>query len=94
MPPERPGKGNRYYDTRKAKSVVSPEAPLNEIPTKYGPGTKIADVPTSGNLAGQPLQGQMYLEVPPQNAPIPPSVLDAARKANVVIRDTQGRVYP
>jgi hypothetical protein len=66
---------------------------VKEVPQKYPPGAKIADVPSSGNLSGQRLQGQMILEVPPQKAPVPKSVLDAANDAGVLIRDTSGRIY-
>ena len=66
---------------------------VNEIGNKYAPGVKIANVPSSGALAGQPLQGQMILEVPVQNKAIPQTVLDAANKAKIIIRDVNGKVY-
>ncbi len=66
---------------------------INEIAAKYPVGAEIADVPTSGDLAGQLLQGQYILEVPVQNSPIPQAVLDAANEAGVLIRDIEGKVY-
>jgi hypothetical protein len=66
---------------------------INEIQNKYPVGATIADVPSSGSLAGRRLQGQPILEVPVQTHPIPQSILDAADNANVLIRDVDGRVY-
>jgi hypothetical protein len=66
---------------------------LNELAAKYPPGATIADVPSSGVLAGQPLAGQMILEVPPQTAPIPQSVLETAERLGILIRDTNETTY-
>jgi len=66
---------------------------ISEIPAKYPVNATIARVPSSGNLAGRPLLGQHYLEVPVQNRPVPQSVLDAAERAGVLIRDVNGRIY-
>ena len=66
---------------------------IQEAITKYPPGATIAKVPSSGELGGQKLQGSLILEVPPQVKDIPKSVLDAAGKAGVVIRDSNGKVY-
>lgn len=66
---------------------------INELPNKYPRGSQIADVPSSGTLTGQSLQGRYILEVPVQNGPIPQAVLDAANEAGVAIRDTNGKVY-
>jgi hypothetical protein len=66
---------------------------INELPAKYPVNGKIANVPTSGSLAGQPLLGQHILEVPVQTNPIPQSVLDAANRAGVLIRDVNGHVH-
>jgi hypothetical protein len=66
---------------------------IQEIESKYAPGSRIANVPSSGNLAGKVLQGEKILEVPVQNTPIPQSVLDTATKANVTIRDINGKIY-
>jgi hypothetical protein len=66
---------------------------INEIPKKYPAGATIANVPSSGNLAGQRLEGNYILEVPVQTRPVPQSVIDAADNAGVVIRDPTGKVY-
>ncbi|WP_156440226.1 MULTISPECIES: hypothetical protein [unclassified Burkholderia] len=66
---------------------------INEIPGKYSVNAGIANVPSSGGLGGQMLRGQYYLEVPVQIRPVPQSVLDAANKAGVLIRDVNGRIY-
>ena len=64
-----------------------------EIPRKYHSGASISKVPTNGTLAGKQLEGQMILEIPIQQQPIPKRVLDAARQADVIIRDVNGRIY-
>ncbi|GLQ95004.1 hypothetical protein GCM10007901_39570 [Dyella acidisoli] len=66
---------------------------INEIPAKYPVGATVANVPSSGPLAGQLLQGQYILEVPVQANPVPQAVLDAANKAGVLIRDVNGTIY-
>jgi len=66
---------------------------INEIPSKYPVGATVADVPSSGTLAGSTLHGQYVLEVPPQVNPVPQGVLNSANQAGVLIRDTNGHVY-
>jgi hypothetical protein len=66
---------------------------IKELAAKYPAGSRIASVPSSGGLAGSTLRGQMILEVPVQVKPIPQAVLDAANKANILIRDVTGRIY-
>lgn len=66
---------------------------IREAVNKYPVGATIAKVPSSGALAGDTLRGTNILEVPPQVNPIPQAVLNAADKAGVVIRDTNGKVY-
>lgn len=66
---------------------------INEISAKYPVNGVVADVPSSGDLSGQLLRGQYYLEVPVQARPIPQSVLDAANRQGVLIRDINGKVY-
>lgn len=39
------------------------------------------------------MEGSNILEVPPQMKPIPQSVISAAKQADVIIRDTNGKVY-
>jgi len=74
---------------------VQPQTAINymrEIERKYAPGTVIADVPTNraSGLAGERLRGQMYLEVPTQNAPVPQGILDEATERRIIIRDEFG----
>jgi filamentous hemagglutinin len=65
-----------------------------EIAAKYPAGASIANVPsTSSALLGRRLEGSYYLEVPVQTGPIPQRVLDAAKRADVKIRDINGKVY-
>ncbi|MFE4111444.1 hypothetical protein [Kosakonia sp. YIM B13611] len=66
---------------------------IREAVNKYPVGATIAKVLSSGALAGDTLRGTNILEVPPQVKPIPQAVLNAADKAGVVIRDTNGKVY-
>jgi hypothetical protein len=66
---------------------------VNELAAKYPAGTPIANVPSSGPLAGQYLRGQLILEVPVQTGPVPPAISNAARARGVVIRDVFGNVY-
>jgi hypothetical protein len=67
---------------------------INEIGRKYEPGTQIANVPSVPKaLRGTRLQGDKILEVPVQIKPIPEAILKAARRAKVIIRDVNGRVY-
>lgn len=66
---------------------------IREAVNKYPAGATIAKVPSSGSFGGDALRGTNILEVPPQVKPIPQSVLNAADKAGVVIRDTNGKVY-
>ena len=66
---------------------------IREAVNKYPAGASIAQVPSSGALGGKQLQGANILEIPPQIKPIPQSVLDSAKQANVIIRDTNGKVY-
>jgi hypothetical protein len=66
---------------------------IKELARKYPPGARIADVPSSGPLAGKRLRGQMILEVPQQRGSIPQAVLDVAKKNRIIIRDDFGNVY-
>jgi hypothetical protein len=81
-------------------SEIKPETAIGyvqSLPNKYSPGETIAD--TRGNrerypnLVGQPLRGDMILEVPVQNAPIPRAILEKAAELDVVIRDVNGKEY-
>ena len=84
-------------------AAISPQTASNylrELERKYPPGAVIADVPSNRNpsnaqpaIAGQRLRGQMYLEVPKQNAPVPPSIIDEATQRRIIIRDELGNEY-
>lgn len=39
------------------------------------------------------MEGSKILEIPPHMKPIPQSVINAAKQADVIIRDTNGKVY-
>lgn len=68
---------------------------LNEIPQKYGPSQVLPDTPRNRELglAGERLQGEMILEIPPQTTVIPEEVLRHADEIGVTIRDSEGRIY-
>lgn len=68
---------------------------INEFTRKYPDGANIANVPSNvtNDLVGQKLTGDMILEIPVQNSPIPQTVLDAATNAGVIIRDIDGNIY-
>jgi hypothetical protein len=66
---------------------------INELANKYPVGAKIAKVRSSGTIAGSELRGDLILEVPLQLHQIPPSVLRAATKKGVIIRDVYGNTY-
>ena len=75
---------------------------LKELEDKYAPGAIIADVPSNKTglnkeifeLNGDNvLRGQMILEVPVQEAKIPPKVLEYANDHHIKIRDVKGKLY-
>jgi hypothetical protein len=71
---------------------------LRELANTYGPGTIVADTPTNrrdlGDEAiGQPMDGDMVLEVPVQRDGVPPAVLAEARRLGIIIRDEEGNTY-
>ena len=75
---------------------------LKELEAKYSPGSVIADVPSNRVGAnagifeeneGNILKGQMILEVPVQENPVPERVLDYANKHYIKIRDIKGKNY-
>ena len=75
---------------------------LKELEAKYSPGSVIADVPSNRVGAnagifeeneGNILKGQMILEVPVQENPVPEKVLDYANKHYIKIRDIKGKNY-
>ncbi|EJU16187.1 hypothetical protein HMPREF1323_0505 [Porphyromonas sp. oral taxon 279 str. F0450] len=44
-------------------------------------------------MEGKTLRGQMILEVPVQEEPVPENVLRYAAKEKIKIRDTEGTIY-
>ena len=64
---------------------------IAEIPYKYSPGTKI--ISQKGDLYGTRLSGNMILEVPVQDAPVPADIIRYAAQRKVTIRDIDGHVY-
>lgn len=72
----------------------SARAMLLEAKRKYGPGTQIADVPSRPDLlVDTHLKGQLWLEFPPQNKPLPQQFIKDAREVGVRLRDTKGKIY-
>jgi len=67
---------------------------MNELKQKYPSGAEITDSPfNSSNLKGKRLDGELILEIPVQNNPIPKSIIDAATERGITIRDVEGKVY-
>lgn len=71
---------------------------LRELANTYGPGTIVADTPTNrrdlgDDAIGQPMSGDMILEVPVQHNGVPPAVLAEARRLGIIIRDENGHTY-
>ena len=75
---------------------------LKELEDKYSPGSIIANVPSNKTGSNEKifelngdnvLRGQMILEVPVQNADIPPNVLEFAKKNDIIIRDVNKKNY-
>ena len=65
---------------------------LQELYLKYPSGAVVANTPSTraAGLAGELIEGQLILEVPPQLDPIPERVLEYANERNIVIRDWTG----
>ena len=69
---------------------------IDELVKKYKPGTSIKNTSRNAEVIGQggsKLEGRMILEVPPQKGAVPQKVLDRATKKDVLIRDTNGKIY-
>lgn len=74
--------------------VASANAALQEAYRNFRPGTLIADVPTRPReLTERTLSGQLWLEVPVQNKPVPVEILTTAKRLSICIRDVTGRIY-
>jgi hypothetical protein len=74
-------------------SLKTAMAYLQEFTKKYPPGSIIANVPSAGELAGRRLEGKMFFEVPVQWKRIPELLLLEAKRRDIQIRDTNGKVY-
>ena len=67
---------------------------VRELAQKYSSGSKVSNGPFNPNvLKGGRLKGELILEIPVQNKPIPESVLDEATKNKITIRDINGKEY-
>ncbi|MDR7002893.1 hypothetical protein [Neobacillus niacini] len=67
---------------------------LNEIIKKYPLGSKISTGTFNPNILKEGrLKGELILEVPVQNKPIPQIVLDEATKNRIIIRDINRNIY-
>lgn len=67
---------------------------IRELTKKYPAGASISNSPFNARaLHGQRLSGDLILEVPKQNYPIPRTVLDEASRRGVLIRDVDGNIY-
>lgn len=66
---------------------------LAELNRKYPPGRIFANVPSNikNGLSNTPISGQRILEVPRQDAPIPQSILDEAKRLDITILETDTR---
>ena len=77
-------------------SPMTAEKYVIELLDKYGPGNIVADKPYNRvhypRLVGQPLDGQLVLEVSVQHTPIPEELGSLARRWGVVIRDFNGTI--
>lgn len=67
---------------------------INEFVRKYSLGAEITDSPfNSKALRGKILSRDMILEVPVQTSPVPASIISAANKNKITIRDNKGKEY-
>lgn len=67
---------------------------VRELAQKYSSGSKVSNGPFNPNaLKGGRLKGELILEIPVQNKPIPQSVLDEATKNKITIRDINGKEH-
>ena len=91
-------KKTQLYEVSEETAIRYPK----ELKDKYSPGSIIADVPSNISKTnagifrannGNVLKGQMILEMPKQEAEIPPNVLEYAKKNDIIIRDVNGKIY-
>lgn len=62
---------------------------IDELISKYRPGTPIADVPSTPEGLRGGLEGRMILYVPKQEAAIPQKIIDYARRPGVLIVESR-----
>lgn len=76
-------------------SIATGRRYIDELVSKYPPGTRIPNTPANrrSGLAGQTLDGQMVLQVPPQAGTIPNELLEYALEQGVHIIDINGVRY-
>jgi hypothetical protein len=88
---------SRKYAQLSAISERTAKRYIDELATRYRPGTMIADVPSSRlrALDGKELRGRMILEIPAQTKEVPREIIEygLGREPQVIIRDIHGRVY-
>ena len=88
---------SRKYAQLSAISERTAKRYIDELATRYRPGTMIADVPSSRlrALDGKELRGRMILEIPAQTKEVPREIIEygLGREPQVIIRDINGRVY-
>lgn len=67
---------------------------FREFKQKYPVGAEIsASLFNPKNLRGRNLQGRLVFEIPVQWRPTPDSVLEAAERHEIIIRDVTGKIY-
>ena len=67
---------------------------LNELEKKYPSGAIITDSPFNPKaLRGKTMKGDLILEIPVQNKPVPQKVIDYANNKGIIIRDILGKEY-
>ncbi|MEU0744005.1 hypothetical protein [Streptomyces sp. NPDC006134] len=89
-----PGKEivSRKYTQLAEVELKTARGYLDEMLSKYAPDTVIRSNKYPG-LDGEPLTGDMILEVPVQNRAIPDEIIEYAQELNIMIRDSAGHIY-
>jgi hypothetical protein len=92
-----PGKEIVSRKSTQITDVATGEKAVHEVLDKYSPGNVVADTPANRtnypDLVGKPIKGDMILEVPVQNQPVPAEFGAWAKRLGVTIRDPNGTVY-
>jgi hypothetical protein len=70
---------------------------LRDFLKNYSPGEVVKDTPRARaqfpHLIGEKIRGDMYLDVPVQNHPVPERILKYAHDKEIIIRDITGHIY-